>query len=70
MSALADIPLADRLWTRIEVAEYLRYKPRTLERVANLPGFPKPARPGNPTVWLAGDIIDWTRLNSIRGRQS
>lgn len=56
-----QVPLADRLWDKYQVAEFLHYKPRTLERVGNIPGFPPPARPGNPKVWRAGDIIDWTR---------
>jgi len=51
----------DLLWTKEEVASYLHYKPRTLERVGNLPGFPARARPGNPKVWRSGDIIDWVR---------
>jgi len=62
----------DVLWDKTQVAEYLRYKPRTLERVANTGDFPNTARPGNPKVWRAGDIIDWCRANSAqkRGRQS
>jgi hypothetical protein len=65
-AALQDVPLADRLWTQQQVADYLHYKPRTLERVSKLPGFPLPARPGNPKVWRAGDIIAWVRANSER----
>lgn len=67
---LQDIPLEDRLWTRAEVAAYLVYAPRTLERVAAMPGFPTPARPGKPTVWRAGDIIDYARTNSMKKRGS
>lgn len=51
----------DLLWTKAEVAQYLHYKTRTMERVGKLPGFPAPARPGNPIVWRAGDIIAWCR---------
>jgi hypothetical protein len=53
----------DLLWTKEDVASYLHYKPRTLERVGNLPGFPKPARHGHQKCWRAGDIIDWVRRN-------
>ena len=53
----------DLLWTKYDVASYLHYKPRTLERVAKMPGFPARARPGYPTLWRAGDIIDWVRAN-------
>jgi hypothetical protein len=51
----------DVLWDKKAVADYLHYKPRTMERVGKLPGFPAPARPGNPIVWRAGDIIAWCR---------
>lgn len=70
MSAELRVPPDDQLWTKEEVAEYLHYKPRTLERVGNLPGFPRPARPGNPKVWRAGDIMEWTRLGGpLKGRK-
>jgi hypothetical protein len=56
----------DVLWTKEDVASYLHYKPKTLERVAKLPGFPPRARPGNPKLWRAGTILDWVRANSAR----
>ena len=65
MSAELKVRLEDQLWTRAEVAAYLRYKPRTMERIAAMPGFPKPARPGNPKVYRAGDIIEWTRTHAL-----
>jgi hypothetical protein len=60
----------DKLWTKQEVADYLHYKVRTMERVAKLPGFPAPARPGNPIVWRRGDIIAWCRRTNIDAEQA
>lgn len=57
-------PKPDEIWTKEQVADYLHYAPRTLERVGNLPGFPRPARPGKPKVWRAVDIIRWVRTNA------
>lgn len=61
MSAERQTP---ELWTRVEVAAFLRYKPRTMERISAMPGFPLPARPGNPKVYWADDIIEWVRTQS------
>jgi hypothetical protein len=59
--------LPDVIWTKEQVADYLHYKVRTLERVGNLPHFPAPARPGKPKVWRAIDIIVWVRTNASAG---
>jgi predicted DNA-binding transcriptional regulator AlpA len=56
----------DRLWSRKDCARYLRYDVRTMERVAKLPNFPHPLRPGGGHPrWLAAEIIEWVKQGCV-----
>lgn len=61
-----QVPLADRLWTSVNIAEYLGLSSHTVrQKVVSRPGFPAPVALLGKR-WFAGEVIDWCKKNSGR----
>lgn len=59
----AKIPLADRLWTVADIADYIQLSEFTVSRrVVNQPSFPTPVALSSRR-WFAGEVISWAKKN-------
>lgn len=62
----------DELWTKDDVAAYMKLAPDTVERrVVTRPDFPVPIQPcgtgkNAQKRWFAGAVITWARQNSSK----
>lgn len=68
-----QIPVQIDLWSKDEIAAYLKLRPRTVrERTTKLPGFPQAIYlptsgkgRGHP-LWKAKEVIDWALKHQER----
>lgn len=61
------IPVADRLWSTKEIAEYLLLSEHTVsQKIVVQPSFPTPTQPTASKRWFAGEVITWARQHKSR----
>ena len=72
MANRPQIPISIDLWSKDEIAAYLKLRPRTVrERTTKLPGFPQaiylPSGKGRGhPLWKAKEVIEWALKHQER----